>query len=89
MYTTGELRDAASAMVTAQEKNMEIGEGVGGLGFHHPDLLEDWGRWQDMSENQHADTVLSLLDEIDRQRKINRRLNRYIEDLETEGMFSE
>lgn len=82
MYTTGELRDAASAMVTAQEKNMEIGEGVGGLGLHHPDLLEDWGRWLDMSENLHADTVLSLLDEIDRQRKINRRLNRYIDELE-------
>lgn len=64
MYTNVELRDAASAMVTANDKMLEIGQGVGGLGVHYPDLFDDWGRWQDMSENQHADTVLSLLDKI-------------------------
>lgn len=88
MYTTQELKDAATAKVAAEEKLMEIGEGVGGLGLHHPEMLEDWRRWTDMTEDgHHADTVLRLLAEIERQRKVNRSLNRYIDELETEGMF--
>lgn len=90
MYTFQELKDAATAKVEAEEKLMEIGEGVGGLGMHHPEMLKDWSRWVDMSEDgHHADTVLSLLEEIDRQRKINGRQNRYIDQLEMGEMFDD
>lgn len=68
-----ELKYAALAKIRAEDTLIEIGEGVGGLGFKHPDMLEDWGKWQDMSEYDHADTVLTLIDEIDRLQGIVKR----------------
>lgn len=89
-YTVGELKDAAIAKVQAEERLIEIGEGVGGLGLRHPDMFKDWSRWVDMSEDgHHADTVLGLIAEIERQRAINRRQNRYIDELEMGEMFDD
>ncbi|QOC59425.1 hypothetical protein SEA_LIFES_100 [Microbacterium phage Lifes] len=80
-YTTGELLDAAEAFIAANAKMIEIGEGIGGLAVHDRDSFNDWSRWDNMSDEMHADTVLALLNEISRlKREINLR-NRYIDEL--------
>lgn len=61
-----DLKRAASAQATAYDKMLEIGEGVGGLGIYHPELFQDMIAWDDLSENSHADTVLELIEEIER-----------------------
>lgn len=88
-YTTGELLDAAEAFIAANEKMIEIGEGIGGLAVHDRDSFNDWSRWDDMSDEMHADTVLALLNEVSRQREINRRLNRYIDELEMRDLLDD
>ena len=61
-----DLKYAAMAKIRAEDTLIEIGEGVGGLGRKYPEMFADWGKWQDISEYDHADTVLILIDEIDR-----------------------
>ena len=56
-----EIETKALAQVASNARMVEIGEGVGGLGVRHPRMFEDLLAWQDASENDHADTVLTLI----------------------------
>lgn len=81
-----ELESLATAMSAADARLMEIGEGVGGLGIRHPEMLEDWRAWQDSSENSHADTVLGLIAELRAERK---RADEAIESLDARWEHSD
>lgn len=65
---TARLRALAEKQSAAYSTMLEYDEGVGGLGVRHPEMLEDMRAWDDLSENGHADTVLDLLDELERLR---------------------
>lgn len=58
------LERMAVAQSNAYERMCEIGEGVGGLGVYHPEMFQSMHTWDDLSENNHADTVLSLIERI-------------------------
>lgn len=58
------LRTIAEGMKAAKEKLYEIGTGVGGLAVGHPELYEAYSKWDDLSDYDHADTVLALLDRL-------------------------
>lgn len=64
--TDDELRALAEAQRDAYARMIEIGRGVGGLGVAFPDSFADMLTWQNATENEHADTVLALLDRVER-----------------------
>lgn len=51
----------ADAQATAHARMIELNGGVGKLGVRHPGMLEDMTAWQLATENEHADTVLTLV----------------------------
>jgi hypothetical protein len=59
-------RALAEAQADAYAQMLTIGEGVGGLGIQFPEMFQDMLSWGDATDNEHADTVLALLDAIDR-----------------------
>lgn len=63
-----ELRKAAEAQAAAYDRMLEIGRGVGGLGDRHPEMVAAMIAWDARSTNGHADTVLSLIGLIERNR---------------------
>lgn len=63
--TLTELRLAAEAQRDAYARMLELGQGVGMLGVRHPEMFEAMLAWGERSENEHADTVLDLLDRLD------------------------
>ncbi|MFD2775756.1 hypothetical protein ACFSWE_16555 [Leucobacter albus] len=64
MFTSEQLdalQAAAEKQAAAHAQMLEIGRGVGGLGVLYPDMFEDKLAWSNMSDNEHADTVLGLV----------------------------
>lgn len=59
-----DLRELAEGMKAAKEKLYEIGTGIGGLAVDHPGLYEAYSKWDDLSDHDHADTVIGLLDRL-------------------------
>lgn len=65
MSTNDELEDIknrAEKFIAAHDEMCRIGEGIGGLAVHRPELLPDWDAWSDLSDVNHADTVLGLIE---------------------------
>lgn len=61
--TTG-IRAKAEAQRAAWERMVELGGGVGLLGLDDPEKFRDMQAWSALTENDHADVVLALLDRI-------------------------
>lgn len=59
------LRTQAEKQSTAYARMLDLNGGVGMLGVKHPEMFEDMLAWDRISENDHADIVLALLDEIE------------------------
>ena len=56
-----EIEMMATRQAEAYAKMCEFGEGIGGLAVRRPTMGEDMRRWDDATENHHADTVLKLV----------------------------
>ena len=56
------LRVAAERYITAYDRMVERGGGIGGLAVHEPEMYEHMRAWTGRTDYDHADTVLMLLD---------------------------
>ena len=59
-----DLERAALLQAEAHRVMLVLNGGVGKLGVEHPTRFEDMLHWQDISKDDHADTVLVLLEYI-------------------------
>ena len=59
------LREKAEKQAAGYARMLELNGGIGLLGVREPDLYDAMLAWQDASENEHADTVLALLERIE------------------------
>lgn len=55
------VQQRAEAQRAAHARMLELGGGVGLLGVRYPQMFEDMLAWDNSSEDDHADTVLSLV----------------------------
>ena len=65
------LRAQAERQSAAYARMLELNGGVGRLGVESPEMFEDMLAWDQITENEHADIVLTLLaviDDLQRQR---------------------
>jgi hypothetical protein len=62
--TRAELRVRAEKQAAAYARMLELGGGVGLLGIENREMFDDMCAWDDLSENDHADVVLGLIDQI-------------------------
>lgn len=61
-----ELRKMAEAQAAGHAEMVRLNGGIGMLGVRDPAMFDDMCRWQNATENDHADTVLALLDRLER-----------------------
>ncbi len=62
------IRARAERQAAAYARMLELNGGCGLLGVRHPEMFEDMHAWGDSTENDHADTVLALIAEVERLR---------------------
>lgn len=65
------LRALAEKQEQGYAKMIRLNGGIGKLGVEDPELFEAMLAWDDATGNDHADTVLALLDEIERLRQVS------------------
>jgi hypothetical protein len=66
-----ELELAAVKMYDAWQTMLVYDKGIGGLAEHHPEMAQDMIDWGKLTQDDHADTVLRLIDEIRRLQDVN------------------
>lgn len=59
-----ELERLARKQADGYARMLELNGGIGLLGVRHPEMFEDMLTWAEVTGNEHADTVLALIERV-------------------------